>query len=88
MQKAVDCGYFHLFRFHPALRGQGKNPFILDSKEPSLDYQEFLAGEIRYGALERFRPAEARELFEKAARLAEQRYGYLKKLEAFFAPSP
>ena len=88
MKKAVDSGYFHLFRFHPALREQGKNPFVLDSKEPELDYQEFLDGETRYGALKKFRPEEARKLFQKAAELAKDRYNYLKKLEAFYAPSP
>ena len=49
--KAVASGYWHLFRFHPALREQGKNPFILDSKEPSMDYEEFLSGENRYQLL-------------------------------------
>ncbi|MCM1193995.1 MAG: pyruvate:ferredoxin (flavodoxin) oxidoreductase [Butyrivibrio sp.] len=88
MKKAVDSGYFHLFRFHPSLREQGKNPFILDSGEPSLDYQDFLDGETRYGALKRFRPEEARVLFEEAARQAKARYEELKKLEAFYAPSP
>lgn len=87
MKKAVDSGYFHLFRFNPALKEQGKNPFILDSGEPSLDYQEFLDGETRYGALRRFRPEEAQELFAEASRLAKERYEYLKKLEAFYAPS-
>lgn len=87
MKKAVDSGYFHLFRFHPALREQGKNPFTLDSREPALDYQEFLDGETRYGALKKFRPEEARELFQKAAASAKARYEYLKKLEAFYAPS-
>ncbi len=86
MKKAVDSGYFHLFRFHPLLREQGKNPFILDSKEPSLDYREFLEGEIRYDSLLRTRPEEARCLFEEAARQAKKRYEYLKRLEALYAP--
>lgn len=88
MKKAVDCGYFHLFRFNPVLRGQGGNPFILDSKEPSMNYREFLSGEIRYGALERFRPEEAEVLFDRAAGQAKEHWKYLKKLEALFAPSP
>ena len=88
MKKAVDSGYFHLFRFHPALIEQGKNPFILDSGEPTLDYQEFLDGETRYGALKRFRPEEAQALFAEASRQAKSRYEYFKKLEAFYAPSP
>lgn len=85
-KKAVDAGYFHLFRYNPALKEQNKNPFILDSKEPSIDYEEFLSGEIRYDVLKRLRPEEAKELFETAARLSRERYAYLKKLEALFAP--
>ncbi len=88
MKKAVDAGYFHLFRYNPALREQGKNPFILDSKEPSLDYQQFLEGEIRYNTLLRSHPEEAGRLFEQASRLAKERYEYLKGLEALYAPSP
>lgn len=86
-KKAVDAGYFHLFRFHPGLREQGKNPFLLDSKEPQLDYQEFLKGEIRYDALTRENPEEAEKLFAEAAERAKARYEQLKKLEAFYAPS-
>ncbi len=85
MKKAVDSGYFHLFRYNPALLGEGKNPFTLDSGEPSLDYHDFLEGEIRYTSLERYRPDEAEALFTKAASLAKQRYQHLKKLEAFYA---
>lgn len=86
MKKAVDAGYFHLFRFHPLLREQGKNPFILDSKEPSLDYREFLEGEIRYDSLLHSRPEEAKRLFEEAACQSRERYEYLKRLEALYAP--
>ena len=85
-QKAVEAGYYHLFRFNPALKEQGKNPFTLDSREPNLDYETFLDGEIRYDALRRYRPEEARELFQKAAAQARDRYRYLKKLEALYAP--
>ncbi len=85
-KKAVDAGYFHLFRFNPTLKEQNKNPFILDSKEPNIDYEEFLAGEIRYDVLKRLRPKEASELFETAARLSRERYAHLKKLEMLFAP--
>lgn len=87
MKKAVDAGYFHLFRYHPLLRQQGKNPFILDSKEPSLDYKEFLEGEIRFNSLSGIHPEEAKKLFEEAARQAKRRYEYLKRLEALYAPS-
>ena len=84
----MDAGYFHLFRFNPALREQGKNPFVLDSGEPKLDYNEFLEGETRYGALKRSRPQEAEALFRKAADQAKSRYRYLKRLEALYAPEP
>ncbi len=86
-KKAVDAGYYHLFRFRPALAAQGKNPFILDSPEPSLDYETFLDGEIRYDALKRYRPEEAQALFEQAAAQAKARYQYLKGLETLYAQS-
>lgn len=85
-KKAVDAGYYHLFRFNPSLKEQGKNPFILDSGEPKLDYETFLDGEIRYDSLKRYHPEEAEELFKKAAAQAGERYRRLKKLEAFHAP--
>ncbi len=85
-KKAVDSGYYHLFRFHPAYREEGKNPFMLDSGEPTLDYETFLEGEIRYDALKRYRPEEAKLLFQEAAAQAKERYQYLKKLETLFAP--
>lgn len=87
-KKAVDAGYFHLFRFNPELRKQGKNPFCLDSKEPSLDYLEFLNGEIRYEVLAKESPKEAEKLFAEASENARARFAQLKKLEAFYAPSP
>jgi len=86
-KKAVDAGYWHLFRFNPALKEQGKNPFLLDSREPNLDYETFLEGEIRYDALKRYHPGQAEELFQKAALQAKERYQYLKKLEVLYAPN-
>lgn len=86
-KKAVDAGYYHLFRFHPGLKEQGKNPFLLDSGEPSLSYEEFLEGEIRYDSLKRSRPQQAEELFRIASRQAKERYRYLKKLEALYEPA-
>ena len=85
-KKAVDAGYYHLFRFNPALREQGRNPFILDSREPELDYEEFLAGEIRYDSLKRSHPEQAEKLFRTASAQAKERYRYLKRLEALYAP--
>lgn len=84
--KAVETGYWHLFRFNPALRAQGQNPFQLDSKAPTLDYEEFLAGETRYTALEIINPADAEELFAKAEADAKKRYAHLCKLQSFYEP--
>ena len=51
MKRAVDCGYWNMFRFNPALKAEGKNPFTLDSKAPTTDYKEFILGEARYSSL-------------------------------------
>ncbi len=64
-KKAVDCGYWQLYRFNPALADEGKNPFTLDSKEPTGDYKSFLLGETRYASLMKARPETAEALFEK-----------------------
>ncbi len=85
-KKAVDAGYYHLFRFNPSLKEQGKNPFTLDSGEPKLSYEEFLNGEIRYDALKRYHPRQAQELFELAAAQAKERYRYLKRLMSLYEP--
>ncbi len=86
-KKAVESGYFHLFRFDPSRKDRGENPFQLDSGEPKLDYQEFLGGEIRYDSLRRYRPEQSVILFEEASRQAAERYEYLRRLEALYAPS-
>ena len=85
-KKAVDAGYYHLFRFNPSLKTQGKNPFTLDSGEPRLSYEEFLDGEIRYDALKRYHPRQAQELFGLAAAQAKERYRYLKRLISLYEP--
>ena len=73
--KAVECGYWHLWRFDPRLAEQGKNPFQLDSKEPNWDnFQAFLDGEVRYLSLKKAKPAEAQELFDAAKKAAQHRY--------------
>ena len=64
-KKAVDCGYWQLYRFNPELEDEGKNPFILDSKEPTGDYKAFLLGETRYASLMKARPELAEDLFVK-----------------------
>lgn len=84
--KAVETGYWHLFRFNPALKEAGKNPFQLDSKDPTLPYAEFLSGENRYDLLKRTHPEKAERLFAKAALDAAQRTAYLKKLVSLYAP--
>ena len=72
---AVECGYWHLWRYNPALEEEGKNPFTLDSKEPQWDkFQEFLQGEVRYASLAKQFPAEAQELFDAAESMAKKRY--------------
>ncbi len=76
-KKAVEAGYWHLYRYNPALKAEGKNPFILDSKEPKADYKEFLMGEVRYNALARQNPERAEKLFAKAVKNAQDRYDYL-----------
>ena len=74
MKKAVAAGYWHLYRYNPALRAEGKNPFILDSKEPTGSFRDFLLGEVRYAALAKVAPAKAEQLFAKTAADAAERY--------------
>ena len=78
---AVKCGYWHNFRFNPALKAEGKPAFILDSKAPQAEgYQEFLNGEVRYNSLMRSNPEKAKRLFAKNESEAKERYEYLNKL--------
>ena len=80
MKKAVDTGYWHLYRYNPLLKEEGKNPFILDSKEPTLDYMDFLKGETRYKSLLAKDEELAQELFEDAKLNAQKTYNYYKQL--------
>ena len=81
-KKAVECGYWHLYRYDPRLKAEGKNPFTLDSKAPTGDFQQFLLGENRYASLKLSFPEKAQELYEKAARDARERYeSYLRLTE-------
>ena len=81
-KKAVECGYWHLYRYDPRLKAEGKNPFTLDSKAPTGDFQQFLLGENRYASLQLSFPEKAQELYEKAARDARERYeSYLRLAE-------
>ena len=76
-KKAVQAGYWHLYRFDPRLKAEGKNPFIMDSKAPSADYKDFIMGEVRYSALARQNPERAEKLFNNAVKNAQDRYDYL-----------
>ena len=80
MKRAVESGYWHLYRYNPLLKEEGKNPFILDSKEPTLDYEEFIKGETRYKSLLAKDPELAQELFEEAKKNAMDTYNYYKML--------
>ena len=82
MKKAVDCGYWNLFRFNPAAP-EGKK-FSLDSKEPAGGYQEFLMNEARYASLTRSFPERAKELFAENEQAAMERYAHLLKLKALY----
>ena len=84
MKKAVDCGYWNLFRFNPTAAAEGKNPFTLDSKEPKGGYQEFLMNEARYSSLTRSFPDRAKELFAENEELAKERYEHLTRLKALY----
>ena len=77
---AVKSGYWHCFRFNPALKEEGKAAFTLDSKAPTEDYQAFLDGEVRYNSLKRSNPERAANLFAKSEGYAKERYEYLNKL--------
>ena len=82
--KAVKSGYWHLFRYNPDLKDAGKNAFALDSKLPTLEYQDFLDGEVRYNALKRANPEKAAELFGMAEEQAKDRMEYLQKLVTLY----
>ncbi len=84
MKRAVDCGYWNMFRFNPALKEEGKNPFTLDSKAPTTSYRDFLMNEARYTALTRSFPERAEMLFKKAEETAMARYQHLLKLQKLY----
>ncbi len=80
MKKAVEAGYWDMFRFDPRKKAEGKNPLTIDSKAPTADYKEFIKNETRYSRLALTFPERAEELFEKAAQEAGDRYEYLTRL--------
>jgi pyruvate-ferredoxin/flavodoxin oxidoreductase len=85
MKKAVEAGYWQMFRFNPALKAEGKNPFSLDSKEPTGDYKAFITSETRYSRLAQQFPERAQELFAKAEANAKAKYERLVKFTALYS---
>ncbi len=79
-KKAVEAGYWPLYRYNPDLANEGKNPFQLDSKDPKASFQEFILGETRYSALKKQFPEVADELFARAEKEASEKIDYYKKL--------
>lgn len=84
IKQAVEAGYWHLFRFDPRLKLDGKNPFQLDSKAPKAAYQDFIKGEVRYSALERSFPERAQDLFDIADKTAADKYQHLLRLSKLY----
>jgi len=81
-RRAVEAGYWGLYRYNPLLKAQGKNPFVLDSKPPTANFREFLQSEVRYAALFRQFPDLAEELFAKCERDAMARLTAYQRLAA------
>ncbi len=79
-KRAVDSGYWALYRYNPQLKDSGKNPFVLDSKEPTMNFQEFLMGEVRYSSLKKQFPDLAQALFDKTEADARERLAGYKRL--------
>ena len=80
--EAVKCGYWHLYRYNPDLKEQGKNPFSLDSKEPTESFRDFILKQVRYSSLQKMFPEQAEELFALTEEFAKERYEEYKKLAA------
>ena len=74
IKQAVECGYWHMYRFNPLLAKEGKNPFTLDStREPKGNFRDFIMSEVRFSSLTRTFPETAEELFEKTEESAKER---------------
>ena len=82
-KRAVESGYWQLYRYNPLLKEQGKNPFILDSKEPTRTFREFLESEVRYSSLLKSYPDHAEELFAKTEQDAKERLESYKRLASY-----
>ncbi|MBQ8586248.1 MAG: pyruvate:ferredoxin (flavodoxin) oxidoreductase, partial [Butyricicoccus sp.] len=85
MKKAVECGYWNMFRYNPALKAEGKNPFTIDSKAPAGGYREFMMNEARYASLTRAFPDRAEALFQQNEETAMARWDHLQKLIALYS---
>lgn len=85
MKKAVDCGYWNLFRFNPALKAEGKNPFTVDSKPATASYRDFIMGEARYSSLTRAFPERAETLFTEAEKHSVEVRKHLEKLQDLYS---
>ena len=79
-KRAVECGYWGLYRYNPELKTQGSNPFVLDSKEPTASFREFLMGEVRYSSLQKQYPEQSEALFVKTEQDAKERLENYRKL--------
>ncbi|HOD03371.1 MAG TPA: thiamine pyrophosphate-dependent enzyme, partial [Clostridiales bacterium] len=86
MKKAVECGYWNIFRYNPLLKEQGKNPLTIDNKPPTGSYRDFIMNEARYSALTRAFPERAKELFANAEKTAMDKYEHLLKLKEVYEP--
>ena len=87
MKRAVECGYWNMFRFNPMLKAEGKNPFTIDSKQPvTEEYRNFLLNEARYSSLTRSFPERAEKLFSEAEIKSVERYEHLLRLKDLYAP--
>jgi len=80
IKDAVDAGYWHLYRFNPELKKEGKNPFTLDSKAPTTNFRDFILGQVRYSSLAQEFPEVADKLFEMSEENAKDRYESYKRL--------
>ena len=81
-KKAVEAGYWPLYRYNPDLAAEGKNPFTLDSKDPTGNFKDFILGEVRYASLKKTFPDVADSLYERAEKEAKEKLEYYKKLNA------
>jgi pyruvate-ferredoxin/flavodoxin oxidoreductase len=80
IKEAVESGYWHLYRYNPELKKEGKNPFILDSKDPKSSFRDFIMGQVRYSSLAQEFPDVADKLFEMSEDDAKERYNNYKRL--------